>query len=253
MKQLSLSERIARAEGAVECERIMSRHAYYHSGGIHREEFFGLWSKSEKITWAHGFGQWNRAQYFENYVLNQESSNWERFKQLWNVYPELKTKIKDTGKLADYRAFTENAMHVLATPVIEVSADGKSAQALWTTPGIIISTLTPQQTRRGTWMYERYGADFVFEDNTWKYLNLRVCPDCSCPMTDAAWYKPKVPLPDGAAKKPVNSRHVSERQIPGPLHAMMEPTLMPMDPGIPMPHETQSDIRLYSDVHTLDL
>ncbi len=263
VKELSLSERIDRAEGAVECEKIMSKHCYYHAAGIHREEYYEMWSKREDITWAHGFGQMgDRYEYYKNYILNQESDTWQGFMNLWDVYPEVKSVIKDTQHMMDYRAFNEEAMHLLTTPVIEVAEDGQSARGLWYTPGTIFSTLNPQKAREGMWMYERYGADFVKEDGEWKYLNLRVCPDVTAPMDCEPWYveNPRRPGPppsdggDGAAPPPPGGPGGGMMlKIPGPLYNELTMTQVPQaSPAIPEPYKTQSDIKLYSDVKTLE-
>ena len=52
-----LHTRIQRAVGAVECEKVMSRHVYWHSAGIHRDEWEEYWSKKVDITWGHGWGR----------------------------------------------------------------------------------------------------------------------------------------------------------------------------------------------------
>lgn len=260
VKELSLSERIDRAEGAVECEKVMSRHCYYHAAGIHREEFYEMWSRRPDITWAHGFGQMgDRNEYYFNYVINQERDTWQGFMNLWNVYPEVKDVIRDTRCMMDYRAFNEEAMHLLTTPVIEVAEDGQSAQALWYTPGVIFSTLNPQKEREGMWMYERYGADFVKEDGEWVYLNLRVCPDVVAPMDNVPWYteapRRMGPPPgeddeQGNSPPPPNGGMVLK--IPGPLFQELSVTQTPQNPGIPEPYRTQSEIKLYSEVKTME-
>jgi hypothetical protein len=259
MSELTISQRIDRAEAAVTCEKIMSRHCFYHSAGINREEYFEMWSKRPDITWAHGFGQMgDRWQYFQNYILGQESNTWQGFKNLWDVYPEVLDVIQETRRTMDYRAFNEAAMHLLTTPVIEVAEDGQSAQCLWYTPGIIYSTLNPQKEREGTWIWERYGADFIKEDGEWLYLNLRVCPDIFSPMDIASWTSPRPMGPppdseDGEDQPRQPEGPVMMLKIPGPLHRDYSVTQVPQDsPGIPHPHRTQDDIKLYSDVKTLE-
>lgn len=255
---LTLSERIDRAEGAVECEKVMARHCYYHAAGIHREEFYELWSERSDITWAHGFGQMgDRDEYYENYILGQETNTWQGYKRLWNVYPEVKGAIGSTRRMMDYRAFNEEAMHLLTTPIIEVAEDGQSAQALWYTPGLIFSTLNPEKALEGIWMWERYAADFVKEKGEWLYLNLRVCPDVMAPMDHVRWTDARggpPPAPEGAdgdGASPPGPPQMALK-IPGPLYRDWFETRVPSnDPPMPLPYKTQKDIKLYSDVHTL--
>lgn len=256
MSNLTLSQRIQRANAAVECEKVMAKHCYYHAGGVHREEYYEFWTKREDCTWAHNFGQMgDRFQYYENYVLNQERDTWGVFKSLWDVYPEVK-------KVTDYRALTEEAMHFLTTPIIEVADDGQSAKGLWYTPGCIFSTLNPQQALEGSWIWERYGADFILEDGEWKYLNLRVCCDVAGPMDCAPWAgegsgggfgpPPGDDGEEGDGPPPGGPGGGMTLKIPGPLHNNWSETQVPQtSPGIPEPYSTLSETFVYSDVKTL--
>jgi hypothetical protein len=86
-------------------------------------------------------------------------------------------------------------VHTLTTPVIEVAADGQSAQGVWISPGVEtapgghtapaaledgvwVSRLTDvdrNATRiRATWAWVRYGADFVLEDGCWRIWHLAI-------------------------------------------------------------------------------
>lgn len=55
------------------------------------------------------------------------------------------------------------AEHPLTTPVIQVAKDGKTAKALWWSPGM----------ERGGWAYGKYAVDFVKEDGVWKIWHLK--------------------------------------------------------------------------------
>lgn len=55
------------------------------------------------------------------------------------------------------------AEHPLTTPVIQVAKDGKTAKALWWSPGM----------ERGGWAYGKYGVDFVKEDGEWRIWHLK--------------------------------------------------------------------------------
>lgn len=258
MSELTLSQRIDRAEGAIECEKVMSKHCFYHAAGVHREEYYEMWSSREDITWAHGFGQMgDRDQYYQNYVLNQEAGTFQGYKDLWDVYPEVKGVMGSTRRMMEYRALYEEAMHLLTTPIIEVAEDGQSAKCLWYTPGLIFSTLNPQRTREGKWISERYGADFVKENGEWLYLNLRVCPDIVSPMDCFPWagdgaFVRQAPQAVASGDAPAAKGGGMGLKIPGPLYKEYSPDRVPPEaPGIPMPYKTQSGIKLYSDVQPL--
>lgn len=243
MSELTLSQRIARAEAAIECDKIMSRHCYYHAAGIQREEIEEFWTKREDCTWAHNFGQMNtRTNYIECYADNQEENVARLYEELEPVYPEV-------AKVKDHRALVEVAMHLLASPIIEVAEDGESAKGLWYTPGCIFSTLNPQKAKEGSWIWERYGADFIIEDGEWVYLNLKVCCDIAGPIDKENWplaggFGPPPPSDDEDAGGPPPGPVVG---IPGPLHYNLSETQLPQsEPYIPEPYRTFSETYSYA-------
>ena len=58
--------------------------------------------------------------------------------------------------------------HLVTNPLIEVAADGRSAQGLFVSPGFITAAA------RASWCYRLYGANFVKEDGKWKFLRLHM-------------------------------------------------------------------------------
>jgi hypothetical protein len=237
----ALSERIHRATAAIECEKVMSRHCYYHAGGVHREEIDEFWTKEKPLTWAHNFGQMNSLEnYTACYAYDQEANAAQYYALLEPVYPEV-------AAVGDRRALIEEAMHLLVSPIIEVAGDGQTAKGLWYTPGCIFSTLTPRKEREGMWIWERYGADFVFEDGQWVYRNLKVCCDIAGLMDEPGWglsQGPPGPPPDSGsgddeAGPPPGPGGAHAVAVPGPLHYNLSPTQLPQDrPGIPVPYRT---------------
>ena len=163
-----LHTRIQRAVGAVECEKVMSRHVYWHSAGIHRDEWEEYWSKSVDITWGHGWGrQDDRYSYYFSYVLEKERNAFKTFMGIKLKYPDVENCTRLDG-VAEY------SNHLTTSPVIEVAEDGKSAKGLWYTPGFINSHASANGQVRSQALWERYGGDFVLEDGRWLYKNLRV-------------------------------------------------------------------------------
>lgn len=242
---MTVSERIFRANAAVECEKVMSRHVYYHAACVHREEIDEFWSKRDDITWAHNFGQMgNRENYVSCYAGDSERDNWAIFEELKGIYPE----VEDKELVPDWRALCEEAIHFTCSPIIEVAEDGLSAKGLFYTPGAIFSTLNPERAREGTWIWERYGADFVYEDGQWVYLNLKVCCDLAGGMDAPNWplaggFGPPPAAEDGAegedAPPPPGGHNVTH---PGPLHFDLTETQLPQcRPFMPVPYRTFSE------------
>jgi len=77
--------------------------------------------------------------------------------------------------------------HVLASPVIEVADDGKSARSFYLTPGTMMGMNGPGGGRSGSWLWERYGSDFVYRDGRWWWFHEQVCPDIADGYDDTNW------------------------------------------------------------------
>ena len=98
----------------------------------------------------------------------------QRFQGTYEAMPEI-------GGF-DSRPLMELSLHTLATDIVEVADDGKTARAFFLTPGLISSAVSDNGKRRCSGLWERYGADFIFEDGCWLYLHEQVCPDMGGPV-----------------------------------------------------------------------
>lgn len=241
---MTVSERIFRADAAVECEKLMSLHVYYHAAGIHREEIERYWTRSNECTWAHNFGQMgDKANFTLNYAGSQEADAARAFESAAAVYPEL----RDPELVADHRAILEQAMHFTVSPIVEVAGDGQTAKGLFYTPGMITSTLNPQQALEGTWIWERYGADFVYEDGRWVYKNLKVCCDLVGEMDAPNWPVAGLDATAPPEDEEPESGQPMEITHPGPLHYSVSPTQLPQErPFMPLPYRTFTDTYNYA-------
>jgi hypothetical protein len=272
---MDLHTRIQRAAGAIECEKVMSRHVYWHSAGIHRDEWEEYWSKRVKITWGHGWGrQDDRYSYYFSYVLEKERNAFKSFMRTKLKYPDAENCVRLDG-MAEY------SNHLTTSPVIEVADDGKSAKGLWYTPGFINSHASDNGQVRSQALWERYGGDFVLEDGRWLYSNLRVCPDIGGNVGGGGYaYRVRMPMgpppemmgkggpggPGGAPggpggssnedipglvkKKPGASGAAQEMVVPctpGPLFTDWTKFTVPQVVPIPEPYTTESEIWQYCD------
>ena len=173
-KNLSLEDRVWNCAASLQAEFLHSTHSYYHAKAMGVEEFSELWSRSENISWAHGFGR-----------MRGFSSVWNGLVMLYDIQASqrLQQNFETMPEIAgfDMRALMELSLHALATDIIEVADDGKSARSSFLTPGLISSAVTDNGKRRLTGLWERYGADYVYEDGCWLYLHEHVCPDMMIP------------------------------------------------------------------------
>jgi len=171
----SLEERIRRLEDIQEIQNLMGRYEYYHTADM-QEETVSLWAKKAPGIRADvpSFGLYR---------------GYEGIKRLY---------------IGAHQALGEEAriggmhMHTLTTPVIEVAGDGKTAKAVWISPGH--ETAKIDGKLQAFWAWLKYGVDFVKEDGEWKFWHLRVYGIFFTPY-EKSWveqsYPPgELPLPD---------------------------------------------------------
>ncbi len=176
-RNLTLSQRIHNCAATQEVEFCHATHTYFHSKANSTEEWSRIWAhgnpdktKFDTATWAHAFGRmrgWRSV--WHGSVTLYDGKAFSRWLSLFEAMPEV-------GGL-DPRPLMEISMHTLATDIVEVADDGLSARATFLTPGNIGGGASANGKRRVSGLWERYGADFVYEDNRWLFLHEHVCPD----------------------------------------------------------------------------
>lgn len=191
MTELEL--RAHRALAIHEIENLMARHTIYHARIWNYEELDTLWTKkqADEAVWSQNFGRWiGMHKIFPYYgPIESQMERGETLKaQLLEVHPEYTEKLKNL----DVRGLSEMSTHVLCSSIIEVADDGMSAKGVWYTPGF---GLTANDAGRDVmdvrWMWEKYGADFVYEDGEWKFLHLLICMDIMAGGDVSDWSAPK--------------------------------------------------------------
>ncbi len=168
---LTTEQKIRNAAACQEVENLHARHCYMHCGGRNIEEIDNYWIHSDGVSWGHSFGKWTSWTGVKfGWGGSLERKGTSCFLQLSQVWPQV------AG--LDPRPLSEAAMHTLATDIIEVAADGASARAYFYTPGTISSTLNMNKEREGAWLWERYGIEYMRDENgEWKFYTIQVCPD----------------------------------------------------------------------------
>jgi len=62
--------------------------------------------------------------------------------------------------------------HMLATPIIEMAKDGRTAKGVWMSPGHEIRVVGGKLT--AFWLWGTYGDDFIKENGAWRIRNQHV-------------------------------------------------------------------------------
>ena len=174
---LTLSQRIHNAEGMQAAEYLHARHTYLHATSYCKEEWGEFWDTSEEASWGHLFGvMCGFDEIWYNSVSNYDPDGFRGYINLVKQHPEI--------SWFDARSMREISMHTLATDIIEAADDGKTVRASFLTPGVLVFALNANHHDRGLTLWERYGSDFVYDEDSdeWLYLHEQVCPDMGGPM-----------------------------------------------------------------------
>lgn len=170
----SIAREVSKARNVQEIQNLMARRMYYHSIG-HNEQELALWSKKQEIRWAQNQGCWvgmdSLKVYYDDVNRKMQAADLKRM-------AAANPLIED---VPENRGIGNSAIHTLTSPIVVIADDGMSAKATWYTPGIILSS-PDGKTPNGSWIWERYAADFVNEDGEWRFLNLQVNTDFMNPM-----------------------------------------------------------------------
>ena len=224
---LSLEQKVLMAEGCQGCEDMFAKHAIMHAAGQTEEELDTMWVAGEDdLFWSHNFGcMTNRAGVYKGWAGGLARNADYYYEQLKEVYPEV------IGM--DPRALMECAVHMLASGIIEAAEDGRTVRASWYTPGIIFSTLNPEQAREGAWIWERYGIDFMLEDGQWKIYHQHVCQDLVKQFDYENWAQAEYRLLT-EPQKPRGHVFPPYVDIPGPAYFKYTP-VQPVQNTVPWP------------------
>jgi len=168
-----------RALAMWQVQNTMSKHAYYHAAGLHLEELADIWV-NENGSWAStatfASPNWimkGVAAVKKYYGQANQDNKVKELENISKIYPEIKNEPANLG------AGHEWAMHTLTTPIIEIAGDGKTAKAVWYSPGMGLSSRISgtNVTVGSTFFWEKYGADFVKEDGEWKIWHCQMFYD----------------------------------------------------------------------------
>lgn len=205
-KNKSLHDRVAAVVACQKVEELKARHAYLHGMDRGREEYGTFWLRSDNSTFGHTFGRMMgykelvpahfdeplRANPFglpeveaHGMTMPEGAANEDGgmpFENASKRHHDRPTKMSEMYEMFDLyghnpKGANMQSCHVLASSVIEVAEDGKSARSFYLTPGTMLSMHGPKGGRSGGWLWERYGSEFVCRDGRWWWFHEQVCPD----------------------------------------------------------------------------
>ena len=201
-------------------ENLMALHSYYHAANMNSNELSDIWSREqpEETSWQQNFGFWKSMPHMSVYY---GEGHWDTGlalrEQIIEARPELKDDLMQPDM--DVRRLVEVPVHTLTTSIIEVAEDGMSAKGLWYTPGYALRRNYLQDTASACWMWEKYGADFVWENGEWKFLHIQIGMDIMANYGES-WAEPKPmggpggPGGPGPAGPPPEEKKPEKKEVP---------------------------------------
>ena len=146
-KNVSLEHELMRLQSVHEIQNLLGRYEAIHNPtDLNRSwEFF---ARHTADTWME-VSDWGR---FNGFAL---------IKQLWSGMNDREMAI---GTIFE---------HDLATPVIEVAADGMTAKGTWCSPGYETHLHKEDGSREAVWCWGKYAIDFVKEDGVWRFWHFK--------------------------------------------------------------------------------
>jgi len=134
-------------------QNVASMHEYYHNAWDHRAEIENAWSKRDDVSWK------NNTDFYKGR------------KDLLRFYVQNAETLPKKGGLA---------YHMLTTPIIVVSGDGKTAKGIFMSFGNVAGAMNGKTM--ADWTEEKYGIDFIKEDGKWKIWHLRTYVEYYFPL-----------------------------------------------------------------------
>lgn len=220
-RNAALEREVVRLRDVHEIQNLLGRYEAIHNPtDIHRSwEFFA----------RHTPGTW------------MEVSDWglfEGFELIKQVWSGMNDPERAVGTIFE---------HDLATPIVQVAADGKTAKGTWCSPGyethlwsgdddLVAPGTTPDAARHKerklepVWCWGKYAIDFVKEDGEWRFWHFKWFRTFMIPF-DTSWVD--------APLRPSMRHHVGR---PSQYHKPYTPESIAVSiPPAPAPYETWAD------------
>lgn len=143
----------------------------------------------------------------------------------------VKRFLEDQSRLKFYQGAYSS--HWLATPIIEVAGDGKTAKTAWICPGAEM-VVDENGEAHALWSFVRFANDFIKVDGMWYLWHLRMFYDVRCDF-DKGWCEDYV-------KYLYRGKQPGSTDEEPTWHFPVSPSFIQEDlPSCPEPYETWTD------------
>jgi len=205
-------------------QNVMSKHNYYYAVNNRLEELSKIWVKED-------------GEYAKTATITTADGVWEGMDVIKIYYGNPKIKdakqtLKDMTKANPWEPEKgQLGIYTNTTPVIEVAGDGKTARGVWFSQGMMIN-YTGQKDKsgneiaQGVYYFEKYGADFVKENDEWKIWHLQIYSDFTPSVgSESKWTTPAA----AQSRSPAQNSSNTNPQASGDMN-LMKPSRENPDP-----------------------
>ena len=148
MPEKTFEEKLQRVEDFQQIQNIMGRYPYYIMAGKATEYMTKMFAKKAPDIRVY-LGE-------QGYREGPDAP----YRGMPNpLGPDAKPQTARVGSLI---------IHAPICPVIEVAGDGQTAKGVWIGLGLIGEKRRETGEPEGIWEWDKYGVDFIKEDNEWK-------------------------------------------------------------------------------------
>lgn len=169
MQELTLEQRVERAEAINAARNLLGRYEFWHASNLHEQclSLFALETPgvSIEMDWGVYEGAEGVRRFFCGYHSGHEA-----------------TKVPPEKRLGDLH------LHTQTTQIIEVADDLKTTSGVSISPGI--ETGEPDGSLSANWIWNKYSFDCVKEGDAWKIWHLRTYNMFMCPYHES-WVEHK--------------------------------------------------------------
>jgi hypothetical protein len=232
----TLEQRIQRMEDIQVIHNVMSVHAYLHGELRNGEELELIWCKKApdpSFTQNQGkYVGYDSIRYYYGEICERMKK--ANLQNLRKVFPHVEDVPENLGA-------GTMIMHTLTTPKIEVAGDGQTAKGVWYSPGQV-TEVGPDGRPTANWIWEKYGVDFIKEDDEWKIWHMQVCTDFFTPV-GKSWTEESQEAPMGVGGPPIELPRPDVDRETYRIYSMTQP---PQSiPRLPEPYYTFSETFSY--------
>lgn len=158
----SEADTVRAAWSASLCQNTMARFTNARETGMTAEQFNGIWSAREDISFGQNEGFWVGRNSVFNACVTASAAARAADAAMMNTKGPALQAVPGTGNMHRTN---------LMSPLVEVAGDCQTAKGMWYCPGVI-TNMEADGKNHLQWNIVRIAADFILEGGAWKIWHL---------------------------------------------------------------------------------